>query len=186
MKALTRYTSPHLLWQKVEGPQPSFTLSMGEDLVATLTFLPAGETLAQLDTADGSWTLKQRGFPAETITLREIHSRVNLAILHRHALGHGKLVFLSGDAYAWVHLKGLEQGGAFLSSDGLPLVHTRTIQPHLHTGLREDAATAEVEVGHCPHSHATPLLLAGISWYLLQLDAQVDKGELAAEMSLRM
>jgi hypothetical protein len=30
------------------------------------------------------------------------------------------------------------------------------------------------------------MLLAGLSWYLLQLDAQLEPGAVAAEMSLRM
>ena len=187
MSALARLETTPLTWQRAPGIRPSFTLHAKEGIVATLAFQPGDNTLARVDTADGAWTLKHRGFPADTVTLREVSSHLDLATFHPHPLGHGRLVFLSGDAFDWVRLEGPEAGGAFLDPDGMTLV-LLTLRPDTSHKMIPDAPIlAQAEVG-LPHriQPAGPALLAAVAWYLLRVEALLEHPVRAAETCLRM
>jgi hypothetical protein len=131
--------------------------------------------------------LKHRGFPADTVTLREVDSHVDLATFHPHPLGHGKLVFLSGDSFDWIRLEGPEAGAAFLDPDGMTLVRL-TLRPDTsHKMIPDTPILAQAEVG-LPHriQAAGPALLAAVGWYLLRVEALLEHPDRAAETSLRM
>jgi len=161
-------------------------LSGQDGIVATLTYFPEHRTLAQVETADGAWTLKHRGFPASTVTLREIGSKVDHATFHPHLSGKGKLVFLNGDTFAWVRLEGDEPGGAFLDPHGMSLVRLSLCPDTSHRAIPEDIPLALVDAGRLHRCHAGPALLATLGWYLLQFETILEEAGTAAEMSLRI
>jgi len=186
MSALTRLETTPLTWQRTAGIRPSFALHAMDGIVATLAFLPVDGLLARVETADGAWTLKQRGFPVDTVTLREVSSRVDLATFHPHPLGHGKLVFLSGDTLDWVRLGDHEAGGAFLDADGMTLVRTTLVPDRSHRMIPDTTQVATVEVGFPHRAQVESALLAALAWFVLQVEAKLEQPARAAEMSLRM
>ena len=187
MPALTRLETTPLTWQRVAGLRPAFALHAKEGIVATLSFQPGDTTLARVETADGAWTLMHRGFPSDTVTLRLLDSRVDLATFHPHPLGHGELVFLSGETFDWVRLEEAEGGAAFLDQDGMTVVRL-TLRPDTsHRMIPDEPILALAEVG-LPHRllPAGPALLAAVGWYLLRVEALLEHPDRAAGTSLQL
>ncbi len=187
MTALTRIQSTPLAWHQEADNPPSFTLRGQDGPVATLQFLPGQNTLARVETADGAWTLLHRAFPADTVSLREPGSRVDLATFHPHPSGQGDLMFLNGDTFHWRPLAGIEPGGAFLEAEGMPLVRL-TVMPDRSHRLHVPGGTAVGAVEALPphHHQAGPALLAAFGWYLLQVEGLKEHTTQAAETSLRL
>jgi len=187
MPALTRLETTPLTWQRIAGVRSASALHAKEGIVATLAFQPGDTTLARVETADGTWTLKHRGFPAETVTLRVADSRVDLATFHPHPLGHGELVFLNGDTFDWVRLEGAEPGAAFLDQDGMTLVRLTLWPDTSHRMIPDAPILAQTEVGF-PHriQASAPALLAAVAWYLLQVEALQEHPYQAAATSLQL
>ena len=187
MTALTRIQATPLAWHQETDDPPAYTLRGQDGPVATLRFQPNQGTLALVETADGSWTLLHRAFPADTVTLREPGSRVDVATYQPHPSGSGDLRFLSGDTFHWVPREGVEVGGVFLEAEGMPLVRL-TVMPDRSHRLHVPGGTAVGAVEALPphHHHAGSALLAAFGWYLLQLEALKEHPTHAAETSLRL
>lgn len=187
MKALTRIQSTPLAWHREPELPPSFTLCGEAGPVATLQFLPGLDTLARVETANGTWTLLHRAFPADSVTLREPNSRVDLATFHHHPSGRGELTFLNGDRFHWLPMEGVEAGGAFLEAEGMPLVRLTVMPDHSHR-LHTPGGTAVGAVEALPphHHQAGPELLAAFGWYLIQLEGMKEHPTRAAETALRL
>jgi len=188
MRSLSELPVTHLEWRRNRLVPSEFRLQAGEDphdTVATLAILDDEGTLARVETAEGIWTLKHLGLLAPVITLRAEGSRVNLAIFHPHALRHGKLRFEDGPAFDWVWLHEAGPGGAFLDSEGLPLVRLRA---HLGRDLQSIAGLerCEVSLGLAPSPRSRQALLAAVGWYLLLFDTLGERAVAAAETALRL
>lgn len=124
MKALIETGADVLEWRAAKPPESAFELTSGEGLHATLSWSEP-DTLARVETPEGSWTCMRLGVLAKHITLREEGSHSNLAEFHPHTFGKGKLVFRDGATFACSHLPH-GQGWAFLDVEGKELVR---IQP---------------------------------------------------------
>jgi hypothetical protein len=124
MKALIEVSADILEWRTSNPPESAFELVSAEGLHATLD-ASERDTLARVETPEGSWTFLRMGVLAKHITIREEGSHGNLAEFHPHAFGKGKLVFRDGATFAWSHLHH-NQGWAFLDVAGQELLR---IQP---------------------------------------------------------
>lgn len=179
MKSLTETTTNVLEWRASNPPGSGFDLDSSEGRHATLRW-SAADTLARVETPEGSWTFLRRGGLGKHVTLREEGSHINLAEYHPHLFGKGKLAFADGAAFLWTHLPH-HDGWAFQDLDGHELLR---IQPwpeaprHVpEPGMVLGRVLTEGK-GLALWRHA---LLASLGWYLLQLakhDAEAQEGAL--------
>ena len=185
MKSLTGMKPALMEWRRKAGPALAYELHTEAGIAASLTFPDRGSTLALVDTAEGSWTLKHLGLLNPVITLRETEVKRNLATFHPHSFRHGKLEFTDGATFEWATLHGEAPGGAFLNTSGTPLVRL-----HARLGLdpspEQDLESGMVELGKPPSAPWRHAILAAIGWYFLVLDHFKEHPEHAAEFSLRM
>ena len=185
MRSLAELPITALAWKKGTAIPLSFKLHGNDGIYATLTFQNEERTLARVETDEGAWTLKHLGVMVPAVTLRAEGGTTNLAIFHPHALRHGKLQFADGVAYDWAWLHGDVPGGAFLDSEGLPLVR---LHGFAGRGLRStsDLQTCDVELGLLPTGRSRQALLAAIGWYLILFDHIKERDAVAAVTSLRL
>jgi hypothetical protein len=177
MKALTEIGAEILEWRASNPPGTAYELTSGEGLHATLNWSES-DTLAKVETPEGSWTFMRLGVLAPHITIREEGSHSNLAEFHPHTLGKGKLEFRDGAVFSWAHLPH-SQGWAFLDVEGKELLR---IQPwpeapgHIpELGMILGRVVLEGK-GLARWRHA---FLAALGWYILLLakhDASIEEG----------
>ena len=185
MKSLTDLKLALLEWRREGDPPLAFKLRGEGGIVATLVFPDPPDTLAKVETAEGSWTLKHLGVLNPVTTLREEGRAANLAVFHSHAFRHGKLEFADRAVFDWADLHGDEPGGAFLDLEGRPMVrlhqaHRRASNP----GGPSDSCL--VELGQAPQARWRHGILAALGWYLLLLNQPREHPEHAAEASLML
>lgn len=185
MKSLSDCPTSSLEWRRSDASPLRFELLADQEVFATLDFQDEEHTLARVETAEGTWTLKHLGVMNPVVTLREEGGKVNLATFHPHAFQHGKLEFQDGAVFDWTWRHGGGPGGTFSDRDGLPLVRL-----HARTG-RDLSSPPGIEHGdvelNSEHSvrfrHA---LLAAFGWYLILFDHLKERDAVAAETALRM
>jgi hypothetical protein len=185
MKSLTEMKSGLLEWHREEGLPFAYRLSGEDGVAATLAFPDASDTLAQLETAEGSWTIKHLGLLNPITTLREAREKTNIAVFHPHLLRHDKLEFTDGAVFDWVTLHDHEPGGAFLDIEGKPMVRIHGL-PVLKPVADTDLDSGLVELGQAPVARWRHAILAAMGWYILLLDHFKENPAHAAEMSMRM
>lgn len=188
MRSLSELPATPLEWRRNRFVPSEFLLQAGDGTdgtIATLAFLDDECSLARVETAEGTWTLKHLGLLAPVITLRAEGSRVNLATFHPHALRHGKLRFEDGPAFDWVWLHEAGPGGAFLDPEGLPLVRLRA-HPGRDLESIPGLERCEVSLGLGPSPRSRQALLAAVGWYLLLFDTLKEREVVAAETALRL
>ncbi len=183
MQALTQIGADILEWRAARHPEGAFELTSGEGVHATLAWSPQ-DTLARVETPEGTWTFLRVGVLAKRITLREEGSHSNLAEFHPHAFGKGRLDFRDGASFAWTHLHH-NQGWAFLDAEGKAILKLQpwpeapghTPEPGMILGrvLLEGQGMARWR----------DAFLAALGWYILLLarhDAQVEERPLESSL----
>ncbi len=185
MRSLAELPTTALAWKKGTAIPLAFKLHGNGGIYATLTVQNEERTLARVETDEGTWTLKHLGVMVPAVTLRAEGGMTNLAIFHPHALRHGNLQFADGVAYDWAWIHGDAPGGAFLNSEGLPLVR---LHGHAGRDLRSgsDLEKCDVELGLVPTGRSRQALLAAIGWYLILFDHVKELDAVAAETALRL
>lgn len=185
MQSITEMKTGLLEWRREEGLPFAYKLYGKDGVVASLVFPDSTDTLAQLETAEGNWTIKHLGLLNPITTLREAGEKTNIAVFHPHALRHDKLEFADGAVFDWVALHDHEPGGAFLNIEGKSMVRIHGLPLHIpSTGADLDSGL--VELGQPPVSRWRHAILAAMGWYTLQLDHFKENPVHAAEMSMRM
>lgn len=185
MKSLTLQPCASLTWRRSVSTPPDFELQGTGGVYATLAFLDDARLLARVRTAEGTWTLKHLGLLNPVTTLREEGSRINLATFQPHALRHGTLEFLDGATFDWVWLHEVGPGGAFLDASGRPLVRIQA-HPGRDLGSSPDLEYGNIDLDMTIAAHYRQALLAGLGWYLLNLDHLKARDEATAETALRL
>ena len=181
MQTLTDLGADVLEWRAAKHPEGAFELTSGEGVHATLAW--AGQdTLAKVETPEGTWTFLRVGVLAKHITIREEGSHGNLAEFHPHAFGKGRLEFRDGASFAWTHLHH-NQGWAFLDVDGKELIRIQP-WPEAPGYLPEKGMIlARVMLESKGMSRWRDAFLAALGWYLLLLakhDANIEDPALEA------
>lgn len=165
MKAITHCLESTLAWKDPVPGVPTFELSSGGDLLATLALEPLCRTRATAETAEGTWTLEESGILSATLHVREEGSTGDLAVFHPGFLGRGRLRFGNGVSFRWRHhplqhswtLEG--EGGETL------LTFRREPEPPGQPWPRQTRAGLDIS----PAGRANPRvpLLAALGWYLV-------------------
>ncbi len=185
MKSLTEMKSALLEWRRQEDLPMAYKLTGEDGVVASLVFPDSTDTLALLETAEGSWTIKHLGLLNPIITLREAGKKTNLAVFHPHALRHDKLEFGDGAVFDWITLHDHKPGGAFLDFQGKPMVRIHGL-PVMEPAAVADLESGLVELGQPPVARWRHAILTALGWYILLLDHFKENPVHAAEMSMRM
>ncbi|MBP1772132.1 MAG: hypothetical protein H6P99_1295 [Holophagaceae bacterium] len=185
MRSLSELSTGHLEWLRDRTLPSAYRLDGGDEVVATLAFLDEQQTLARVETAEGIWTLKHLGVLTPAVTVRTEGGKTNLAVFHPHALRHGKLQFEDGVSFDWVWLHDAGPGGAFLDTDGLPLVRLRA-HPGRDLNSIPGLERCEVDLGLRPNNRSRQGLLAALGWYLILFDTLKERDTVAAETALRL
>lgn len=159
MKPIPGYVNQELHWSQPSGLERAHDLTAGDDLLATLRFRSG--TLAEVETADGRWTLKRQGFLHTQVTVRAAGSEADLAVFRPHWAGGGEITAGLG--------AGLEFASAnFWNSRWAWKDHDRVLISYQGPGgLVKANATMEItpEGGRLPNLS----LLAVLGWYLILL-----------------
>lgn len=182
MRSLSECPAASLAWRRGGYSPPDFALQANGETFATLTFLDGEHTLARVETAEGSWTLKHLGLLVPAVTLREEGEKTNLATFHPHALRHGKLEFLDGAVFDWTWHP---DGGAFLDPGGVALVRLHAYPGRDLTSLA-GLERCDVDLNLTSFARFRHALLAAFGWYLVLFDHQKERDAMAAETALRL
>jgi len=89
MKLLRDLAGRELHWVQPKAMRRDFELRDGEDIVATLSFRSAFGSLATVEAAEGSWTLKRVGFWKTRVTVRAAGSDDEIAVFTNNTWSAG-------------------------------------------------------------------------------------------------
>lgn len=167
MQALTNVGTDILEWRAARPDGTAFELTSAEGLHATLAWSEA-DTLATVETPEGTWTFKRVGVLGKHITLREEGAHANLAEFHPHTFRRGRLAFRDGAEFVWNHLHH-HLGWAFLDLEGNEVLR---LQPWPETpghALEKGMVQGRVILEGRGGAHWRDAFLAAFGWYLLLL-----------------
>jgi hypothetical protein len=88
-------------WVQPKITRREYELRAGGERLAALRRIRIFGSLAELDTADGRWTLKRQGFLRPRVSVRRAGSEDEYATLVLSWLGDGALHMSDGRAFAW-------------------------------------------------------------------------------------
>ncbi len=149
-------------WQRTSETPLEFVLSSGESPVARLRWAHAGGSLASLDYADGSWTLKRGGFLNPHITVRRSAAGEVLARLTAH-LSHHAIELPGGPTFRFHRAGMLVPAWKVSRDDGTELLH---IEPVREGRRLEGGAVIASEEGA---KFSGLLLLIALAWHFIVL-----------------
>jgi hypothetical protein len=151
-----------LSWRRTNDSPMEFTLSSGDQAVARLRWAQAGGSLASVELADGSWTLKRGGFLNPHITARRAGGGETLARLTVH-LNHHAVELPGGPTYRFHRAGMLVPAWKVSRNDGTELLHVEPVREGRK--LEGGAVIASTEAAQLPEL----LLLAVITWHFIVL-----------------
>lgn len=147
-----------LVWQKVPDVRRARAIVIDGETWVRLRRVRVLGSLATVEAASGSWTLKRVGWFRTRVTVRVAGSTENLAVFTPTWLGSsGTLVFGDGRSYRWACTKSFGREHTLFRADGQAVLKFRG-------GRRMRLETTDGE-SDLP-------LLAAISHYLLQLERE--------------
>ena len=151
-----------LRWLKTSDRPFVFSLSSGEQAVASLAWKEVGKSLALAQTATGAWTLKRGGFLNPHVTVRAAEGEHELARLSVHFNYH-RIEVAGGRAYRFHRAGLLVPAWKVSSDDGREILHIEPVREgrRLEGGAVLPAATST--------DLPDLLLLAVLSWYFIVL-----------------
>jgi hypothetical protein len=151
-----------LRWLSRSEQPRVFELLAGEQPLATLSWKAGSGSLTEVQTSQGTWTLKRIGFLNPTITVRKAGGTENIARLSVHWRSH-RIEVAGGPSYRFHRAGLLVPAWQVTTEDGHEVLH---IEP-----VREDrklvagAVVAPAAASRLPEF----ALLAVISWYFIVL-----------------
>ncbi|MDX2115519.1 MAG: hypothetical protein SFZ24_07850 [Planctomycetota bacterium] len=163
-----------LRWTKSDAAPRRYELAAhGSDVVATLQWARSSGSLATLQTAAGTWTLKRTGFLSPRITVRKPGHPADVAVFIPSGWGgSGTLAISGGGTYHWRHHGLWRQTHSFHALSDEPLVTVGPAAGWLHR-------SADVALAPAARSSPDADLLAGLAWYLV-LMGEEDAAMVAA------
>ena len=159
MQKLTEADMDGLRWTRTGEPH-SYQLKSGTDPVATLHWEKPVETHATAEAEGAHWSLKRSGFVSPVVTVRDITTGTDLALLHVH-LRNSLLQVAGGATYRWTRTGFWIPAWEFQDTGGNELVDFEPVRE----GSRLDGGL----VGVSPAGRADPnlLLLLVLGWYFI-------------------
>jgi hypothetical protein len=151
-----------LRWLRQSGGPLEFDLLAGDQAVASLRWDAATGTLATVQTALGTWTLKRVGFLNPQVTLRAAGGTSNLARLSVHWNYH-QIEVTGGPSYRFHRAGVLVPAWQVTDGGGHEVLHVEPVREG-----RKLVAGAVIAPSTAPKLPEFPLL-AVVSWYFIVL-----------------
>jgi hypothetical protein len=164
MKKLSDADLDNLRWTRVDESHSyrliSGTDTTGTDTVATLDWEHTVETHATAKAEGAGWTLQRRGFVGPTVSVRDVATEKEVAILHLH-LTNSLLQVTGGPTYRWTRTGFWIPAWEFQDPAGKELVDFEPVRE----GTRLAGGLLEVT----PGGRADPnlLLMLVVGWYFI-------------------
>ncbi len=153
--------SSALRWIRTRESPAAFSLSAGEQEVATLEWPRAGGSLAAARTAAESWTMKRAGFLQPTILVRVTGEEAPVARLSAHLSRH-EITVGAGPGFRLRHASHLVPAWRLTTDQGTEVLHVEPVAEH--RALSGGAVVVSPTVGG-----ASTLLLVVLTWYFVVL-----------------
>lgn len=168
MKSFSSLKEMKIEWVQPKALERYFELRAGEDHLATLAFRSAFGSLANADTAGGSWTFKRVGFFNPRITVRSAGSEADLAVYQPKFWGDGILRFRDGLSFSWNTANFWATEWAFKDEAGNSIL---VFKSGIEKGKLSDAfkTQARIEIQPVLTPRQWLPLLAALGMYLLIL-----------------
>ena len=151
-----------LRWQRVSESPMEFVLSAGESTVARLRWARAGGSLASVDLAGASWTLKRGGFLNPNTTARAVPGGETLARLSVH-LNHHAIDLPGGASYRFHRAGVLLPAWKVSAETGKEILHVEPVRQGRK--LEGGAVIPSPEGANLPEL----LLLIVVTWHFIVL-----------------
>ncbi|MFH1195708.1 MAG: hypothetical protein V1720_08330 [bacterium] len=102
MKSLNSFIGEHLTWVQPKAIKHDYELRDQSEVYGRLVFPKSFGTLAEIESAEGKWTLKRVGFIHTSVTIREDGKEENVGVFKPSGWGsRGTLELTSGKKYEW-------------------------------------------------------------------------------------
>lgn len=102
MKSIKTFTDEHLTWVQPKAIKHEYELCDESEVYGRLVFPKSFGTLAEIESAEGRWTLKRVGFIHTSVTIREEGKDENVGVFKPSGWGsRGTLELTSGNKYEW-------------------------------------------------------------------------------------
>jgi hypothetical protein len=176
MKKLSDADLDDLRWTRAGEPH-TYQLISGADTVATLHWERPVETHAAAEAEGIHWTLKRSGFVSPTVSVLDLSTGKDLALLHVH-LSNSILQVAGGATYRWARTGFWIPAWEFQDPAGRELVDFDPVRE----GARLDGGLLEVT----PAGRADPnlLLLLVLGWYFIVQSWIEDEAVAASRATL--
>lgn len=178
MKPIREVADQPLRWTQPALLQREYELRAGDEIVATLRWQKAFGSLAQAETADGTWTFKRSGFLRPKVTVRVPGSETEVAAFKPGWGGEGMLRLSAGQCYQWLNTSFWLSEWVFANEAAEPLVHFKAeFEASAAVIFFKHAAAVKFE----PEAVSVPdlSLLTVLGWYLMLLMSEDGAGAAA-------
>ena len=96
MRTFSGFKGSDMQWVQPKAFTRHHELRSGQDVFATLTWVSVFGSLAEASSAEGSFTLKRGGFLRPYVTIRDVSTGADIAVLNIGLFRHGTLEFNNG------------------------------------------------------------------------------------------
>ena len=186
MRTILAAADQELVWRQPSIFKLEYELRADAEVLATLRWRTIADTLATVETAEGSWTFKRVGFWHPRITARPVGIERDAATFEPRWTGAGPVTLAQGASHRWGQTNGWQTRWAWHDADGVPIVqfHNKhgmaggghveiapaaaTLPPVTHLDeVYQPIATDDEDVP--PAALPEVPLLVTLGWYLLVL-----------------
>jgi hypothetical protein len=124
-KSFKDFRGSELSWDQPRTLERHYELVSGQSVFATLTWVKVFGSLAEAQTADGSYTLKRGGFMRPHVTIRNAAMDSDIAVLKIGMLRHGTIEFGNGKRISLLSKRIWGFEWEFVDDNGLTLCSIR-------------------------------------------------------------
>jgi hypothetical protein len=167
MDKISNFTNYKLYWLEKSAFKQNFELhSELDSLLASLTFKKLSGTLAEAESAEGSWTFKRVGFLNPKVTIRTQQKEEDIAIFHPKSFSKSILEFSNKKVFYWHHTNFWSTQWAFTDESGKELVSFKPgSKEHKFSDLFKEQAIVEFQ-SEAKIIQELPLLTI-FGWYII-------------------
>ena len=151
MKSVNALPSNELRWVRPKGQRHLYELRSDDEVLVTVNWKGGASASALFESANGSWTITRHGL-AQTITIKDTSSQIDLAAIKREITGGVTLSLPNGRVFRWRCTSFWRSIWSWVDADDRSLLHLKR------------GASVQLEAGAQDLPELALLLTLG--WYL--------------------
>jgi hypothetical protein len=124
MKSINEVIGQELQWVHPKVLRGEYELLEGDELYARYHSQSGSGSQVRVDTANGNWLIKRKGF-SQAITVLAFDSQTELATINRSMSGKATLQTLDGHEYSWHCQSFWRDVWTWFNNENTPLLHMR-------------------------------------------------------------